>query len=388
LRFSVSIRKKFMNLRLLGIRSAQIACIIGVTTGTALARGQELTDARLAPAFQLVEQAVARQEIPGALLLVAQHGKIVREETYGLSDVEHNIPFRTNTICWLASITKPVTVTAAMILVDQGKLALDAPIEKYLPEFKDQKAPDGRHYAATIRQLMSHNSGIPRNPPFRPKLFFEPVWLGRNLADVVHELASSQLEFVPGQKFQYSNGALYVLARIIEIQSGKSYRKFVEANVLQPLGMNETFFSIPAADAERIAVVYRNDKGQRTTFCRYDPGWKISMTMPDGGLFSTAGDVAKFTQMFLDNDGAILSRASANEMLTKQASGWGLGWELQPDGVFGHDGSSGTRVWADPKTGVVGILFTQMQDTARVDPLQNHVREAIRSAAANLNETK
>jgi CubicO group peptidase (beta-lactamase class C family) len=112
------------------------------------------------------------------------------------------------------------------------------------------------------------------------------------------------------------------------------------------------------------------------------------MTMPDGGLFSTAGDVAKFTQMFLDNDGAILSRASANEMLTKQPSGWGLGWELQPDGVFGHDGSSGTRVWADPKTGVVGILFTQMQDTARVDPLQNHVREAIRSAAANLNDTK
>jgi CubicO group peptidase (beta-lactamase class C family) len=307
----------------------------------------------------------------------------VRQEAYGLSDVEGHVPFRTNTICWLASITKPVTVAAAMKLVDQGKLALDDPVEKYLPEFKDQKGPDGRHYVVTIRHLMTHSSGIQRGPPLRPKFFFEPVWLGRSIAEAVHGLAATQLEFEPGRKLQYSNGALYVLARIIEVQSGKPYHEFVQETLLLPLGMKDTFFIIPASQAERAAVVYRNDQGKQVTFCRFDPNWKISMTMPDGGLFATAGDVAKFVQMFLDNNGAILSRESVKAMLTRQPSGWGLGWELQADGVFGHDGSSGTRAWADPKTGLMGILFCQMQDTARVDPLQDRVREAIRSALEN-----
>jgi CubicO group peptidase (beta-lactamase class C family) len=381
-----------MNTKLPSVPSALASCLLGgLVCGAAPVGGpapaKELTPGQLDPAFQMVEQAVAKQEVPGALLLVVHRGKIVRQEAYGLSDVEGRIPFHTNTLCWLASITKPVTVAAAMKLVEQGKLALEDSVEKYLPEFKDQKAADGRHYAVTIRQLMSHNSGVRRGPSLRPNFFFEPVWLGRSLAEVVHEMASTQLEFVPGQKFQYSNGALYVLARIIEIQTGKSYAGFMQETLFQPLEMNDTYFVIPASQAGRTAVVYRNGKGKPVTFCRYDPNWKISMTMPDGGLFSTAGDIAKFVQMFLDNNGSVLSRESVKAMLTEQPSGWGLGWELEADGVYGHDGSSGTRAWADPKTGLIGILFCQMQDSARVDPLQNRVRDAIRSALENRSTT-
>ncbi len=358
-----------------------IACSMGGVASENVSKSENrLSRASLDPAFQLVEQAVDKQEIPGAVLLVAYQGKIVRQEAYGLGDVEGHVPFRLNTICWLASITKPVTVAAAMKLVDQGQLGLDDPVDKYLPEFKNQKGPDGRHYVITIRQLMSHCSGIQRGPPLRPKFFFEPIWLGCNLTEIVHELAATRLEFVPGQKFQYSNAALYILARIIEIQSGKPYLEFVKESLLEPLKMKDTYFIIPPSQVKRVAVVYRNDQGKRETFCRYDPTWKISMAMPDGGLFSTTGDMMKFAQMFLDNKGTVLSREAVKEMLAKQPDGWGLGWEIQVDGVFDHDGSSGTYVWADPKTGLIGILFCQLQDPNQVDRLQASVCQAIRSA--------
>lgn len=351
----------------------------GVASDKVFEPGSRLSRESLDPAFQLVKQAVDKQEIPGAVLLVAYHGKIVRQEAFGLADVEGQVPFRLDTICWLASITKPVTVAAAMKLVDQGKLGLDDPVEKYLPDFKNQKGPDGRHYDITIRQLMSHCSGIQRAPPLRPKFFFEPTWLGRNLAEIVQKTAATPLQFVPGQKFEYSNTALYVLARIIEIQSGKPYPEFVKESLLEPLKMKDTYFIIPASKVKRVSVVYRNDDGKRVTFCRYDPAWKISMTMPDGGLFASAGDIMKFAQMFLDNQGTVLSHEAVRDMLTRQPDGWGLGWELQADDIFDHDGSSGTYVWADPKTGLLGILFCQWQDP-RVDQLQASVCKAIRSA--------
>src|SRR6185503_9648937 len=118
-------------------------------------------------AFRLIREAVEKNEVPGAIALVARGGRIVRHEAYGLRDIENRLPFTTNTLCWIASITKPVTATAAMTLVDAGKLELDDPIEKYLPEFRQQSDTNGVHYAFTVRQLMSHTSGLAPNPPTR-----------------------------------------------------------------------------------------------------------------------------------------------------------------------------------------------------------------------------
>jgi CubicO group peptidase (beta-lactamase class C family) len=104
------------------------------------------------------------------------------------------------------------------------------------------------------------------------------------------------------------------------------------------------------------------------------------MTLPDGGLFSSPREIKKFLQIFLDDDGTVLSRETVKVMRTPQAKGWGLGWALDADGVFSHTGSSGTLAWADPRTRVIGVLFFQLQNNAKVQPLQNAFREAVQAA--------
>ena len=115
----------------------------------------------LESAYQIVERAVADGSIPGASVLIMQRGKVIGERTFGVCELDPARPFRADTICWIASLTKPITATAAMKLVEQGKLQLDAPIENYLPEFSKLATQDGQHHDVTIRQLMSHTSGIP-----------------------------------------------------------------------------------------------------------------------------------------------------------------------------------------------------------------------------------
>src|SRR5262245_36648996 len=178
----------------------------------------------LDPAFRLVREAVEKGEVPGAIALVARGGTILRHEAYGLSDIEHQRPFTTSTLCWIASITKPVTVAAAMTLIDAGKLALDDPVENYLSEFREQKDTNGTHQVFTVRQLMSHTSGLLPNPPTRRSGWpiggpLDDFWLEQNLWEVVGTIARSQLRFDPGSKFEYSNSAFFVLGRVIEIVS-------------------------------------------------------------------------------------------------------------------------------------------------------------------------
>jgi CubicO group peptidase (beta-lactamase class C family) len=351
-------------------------------------------EARLAEAFQLVDAAVRRGDVPGAVALVAHRGKVIREEAFGLCDVENKTPFTPQTLCWIASITKPVTVAAAMKLVEARQLSLDDPIEKFLPEFAEQKDREGQHQVVTIRQLMSHTSGIQANPPSRPSQFFAQEWLGRSLGEIPPLIAKTTLEFPPGSRVQYSNAAPYVLGRIVEKRSGQPFGAFVRHAILEPAGMNDTFFAIPAAEAGRAAVVYRDmrsqpdGKMQRTAFCRVDPAWKVEMTMPDGGLFSLPREIMKFLQLFLDDDGRVLSRESVRAMRSVQAPGWGLGWALEEDGLFHHFGSSGTSAWADPKTGVVGILFFQLQNPDTTSPLQAQFRDRVRAAFGDSASTQ
>ena len=284
----------------------------------------------LEPAFRLVREAVEKNEVPGAIALVARGGKILRQEAYGLRDIENQLPFTTNTLCWIASITKPVTVAAAMTLVDAGKLALDDPVEKYLPEFREQKDTNGVHHAFTIRQLMSHTSGLVPNPPTRRSGWpiggpLDDFWLQQKLPDIVQTIARSQLRFKPGSKFEYSNSALFVLGRVIEVVSGKPYAAYVKEKILEPLGMTDTHYAPPASEAKRVAVIYARRDGKRETIFRFNPAVKISNTAPDGGLFSYPAQLVPFLQMFLNNDGRVLSRSAVAEMLKAAAARMGLG---------------------------------------------------------------
>src|SRR5262245_8018153 len=371
----------------ISVRFLTAAMIVAAASAWSLAQESRDADRKLSAssldeAFGIVRLAVEEENIPGAIALVTLRGKIIREEAFGFCDVKHQTPMTTTTRCWIASITKPVTVAAAMKLVEDRQLALDDRIEKYLPEFAEQKDGEGKHHAVTIRQLMSHTSGIQANPPSRPNLFFAQEWLGRQLAEVPPLIAATPLQFEPGSRVRYSNAAPYVLGRIVELRSGKTLGEFVEQLIFKPASMKDTYFSVPPAQGSRVAVVYRDAPNERVEFCRYDPSWTVAMTMPDGGLFSYPREILKFMQLFVDDGGRVLSRETMNAMLTRQAPGWGLGFALEDDGLFHHFGSSGTSAWADPRTGVVGILFFQLQNPAKTDPIQARFRSAVRAAAS------
>lgn len=364
-----------------------VLALSSLSSGAVVEPGDAGRSDLLAPAFRLVREAVEKDEVPGAIALVARQGKVLRQEAYGLSDIEHQVPFTTNTLCWIASITKPVTVAAAMTLVDAGKIALDDPVEKYLPEFREQKDTNGLHHVFTIRHLMSHTSGLVPNPPTRRSAWpiggpLDDSWLEQKLPDIVQTIARSQLRFKPGSKFEYSNSALFVLGRVIAVVSGAPYAAYVKKNILEPLGMTDTHYAPPPTEAKRVATIYARRDGKRETIFRFNPAVKITNTAPDGGLFSYPAQFVPFLQMFLNNDGRVLSRSAVAEMLKEQTAGWGLGWSL-PEGLFLHEGSSGTLAWADPKTGVIGIVFLQYRDQNKFDErLRKQFREAVRGAFA------
>jgi len=256
---------------------------------------------------------------------------------------------------------------------------------------------------------MSHSSGLVPNPPTRRSGWpiggpLDNFWLQQRLPEIVETIARSQLRFVPGGKFEYSNSALFVLGRVIEVVSGRPYATYVREKILDPLGMTDTYYAPPITEAKRVATIYARREGKLETIFRFNPAVKILNTAPDGGLFSYPAQLVPFLQMFLDNDrpspagavdgtplarastregGRVLSRRAVADMLTPQPHGWGLGWSL-PDGLFLHEGSSGTLAWADPKTRLIGILFLQYREQKESDVrLRKAFREAVQKAFAN-----
>ena len=272
-----------------------------------------------------------------------------------------------------------MTVAAAMTLVEDGRLDLDATVDKYLPDFRHQATKSGRRFP-TVRQLMCHSSGIQSSVPLRPRFFFDQKWYIRSLKEIASAIAETELVFDPGTQVKYSNAAPYVLGRIIEILSGQNFGDYLKAKILLPLGMNDTGFSIPPEKVDRVAVVYRKENQTTIEFCRYDPNWQVKMTMPDGGLFSTPADIAKFASAFLRGGKPFLSKKSVDEMLSQQSKGYGLGWILDEPSQFSHWGSSGTLVWGDSGTGIVGVVFIQIQDLRLVADIHRRFRHSVTSA--------
>jgi len=232
---------------------------------------------------------------------------------------------------------------------------------------------------------MSHTSGLVPNPPTRRSAWpiggpLDDTWLEQNLPEIVSTIARSQLRFKPGSKFEYSNSGFFVLGRVIEIVSGIRYAAYVKDKILDPLRMTDTLYAPTMMEAKRVAKIYALRDGKRETIFQFNPDVNIRNAAPDGGLFSYPAQLALFLQMFLDNTGRVLSRRAVKDMLTPQPHGWGLGWSLQ-DGTFMHEGSSGTLAWADPKTGVIGIIFLQYRDQKKSDErLRTAFRDAVQSA--------
>nr|MCU0873829.1 beta-lactamase family protein [Pirellulaceae bacterium] len=314
-------------------------------------------------------------QIAGAVTLVAYRGQVIHLEAVGSADLENDRPMRRDTMFCIASMTKPVTATAVMILQDEGKLAIDDPVSKFIPAFEAVALRDGKpKQPVTLRHCLTHTAGLAGSQQNEG-----------SLKDTVERLAGRLLDFEPGTKWQYSPG-LSVCGRVVEVVSGKPFDEFLAERIFRPLSMSDTTFHPTAAQQPRLAVLYQPGEGgdslARATHWLVDVSPDKSPN-PSGGLFSTASDMARFYQMILSGgelDGRrIVSAAAVREMTKIQTAdlttgftdgnAWGLGWCLvrQPQGVtarlspgtFGHGGAFGTQGWVDPQRQMIFVLMIQ-----------------------------
>lgn len=304
-----------------------------------------------------MQQFVDTGSVAGVVTLVQKDGRRLHLEAAGWQDVEKKIPMKTDTIFEIMSMTKPVTGVAIAILAEEGKLSFQDPVVKYLPEFAGRKE--------TIRDLMTHTSGMPEyGPPATKDLYRKFNW---TLEQAVLLFSQQPPIAEPQKVWQYSNPGIATLGRIVEVISGIPYERFCEERILRPLGMNDTHFYIPDNKKSRVAMVYmwsKDGKSQPAGPAVYRAGSRYPM--PEGGLYSTAEDYAKFLEAMRNGGTPVLSGNTVNLMIQNhtasipKAPSWGLSWAVDSSKEgFGHGGAFGTQAWAERKTGIVRILMLQ-----------------------------
>lgn len=329
----------------------------------------------------------------GFVTLVARHGKIAAFDAVGYQDLESKKPMRKDSIHQIMSCTKPITVAGLMLLVDEGRVSLTDPVEKYVPEFKDARVnpcgSGGAGYHCSSRpptrpvrlaDLASHTSGIAGGPA---EGFSVPL---HTLAEVVAAGARQPMQADPGQRWSYNNLGIATLGRVIEVVSGQSYESFMQQRLFGPLGMTDSSFFPPKDKLDRVASVYSLQDGKLELYERTPPRSEWKNPFPEGGLYSTAADLLSFYRMVLDGGvfggRRILSQAAVDAMTTVQTgdlpAGWapgvgfGLGFAIVKDpvgalrytgiGSFGHGGAYRTFTWADPDKDLISIVLFQRQN--------------------------
>ena len=314
--------------------------------------------------------------LAGAVTVVANKDKVLSLETVGFMDVGAKQAMKTDSLFWIASMSKPITGTALMLLVDEGQVKLDDPIEKYLPEFKELQVAGANgaelkkpSRLVTVRDVMSHTSGMPFKSAKE-----QPTLDGLPLKVAVLSYAATPLQSEPGAKYQYSNAGINTGARIIEVVSGMSYEDFMDQRLFKPLGMKDTTFWPNEEQVSRLAKPYKpsadKTKLEETTISQLT--YPLSKRdnrypMPAGGLFSTGADVATFCRMLLNggelNGKRYLSEAAIKTMTSKQTGdavkdGYGIGWSTNGM-TFGHGGALATNMTIDPQRGLITVFLVQ-----------------------------
>ena len=326
--------------------------------------------------------------VAGAVTLVATRDRILYKQAAGYRDLAAKAAMPVNAMFWIASTSKPMTVTAFMVLVDEGKISVDDPVEKYLPEFHGQMvkaAIDGKPQVAAgsqappqlvaashpilIREILSHTSGLPFKSSAQPGALDTLP-----LKDAVHSFAAEPLIFQPGTSYSYSNEGINTAARIIEVVSGMPYEQFMQQRLFDPLGMTDTTFWPDDEQIARLAETYKLDPTTKDlmrvpvsqlTYPLNDRQHRFPM--PAGWLFSTAVDVSKFCQMILNggtlNGKRYISPASLHAMTSVENGGlgklnYGFGWSISKNG-FGHGGANKNAMDIDTTTGRIFIFMVQ-----------------------------
>ena len=336
-------------------------CAVVIVCGTALA--QQSDTANLSALDSIVQTAVQNHEIPGAVLVVGHDGEVIYRKAFGERSLEPTrSAMTTDTIFDLASLTKVIaTNTAVMQLVEQGKVRLNDPVTKYIPEFAQNGKSD-----IVVRDLLTHYSGLP------PDLDLSHPWNGREAG---YSMAFAEMPDSPPETgFVYSDINFIVLGALVERVSGMPLDVYCAQKIFAPLGMVHTRFRPPQEWLPQIAPTEYDEHGQMLRGIVHDPtARRMGGVAGHAGLFGTAEDLAKFAQALLDGK-IILSPLTIEKMSTPQQPPYasalrGFGWdidspfssnrgELLPVGSFGHTGFTGTSVWIDPTTRTYIILLT------------------------------
>jgi uncharacterized protein YbbC (DUF1343 family) len=312
----------------------------------------------------IIEQAITDANIPGAVLVVGHDGAVVYRKAYGNRALEPKPEAMTlDTVFDLASLTKVIATTTAMMqLVEQGKVRMNDPVAKYLPEFAQNGKED-----ITVRQLMTHYSGL------APDLDLTTPWEGKNTA---YELAFVEPpETTPGSGFVYSDINFITLGALVERVSGETLDEYATKHIFAPLKMTRTRFVPPVSWRAKIAPTQYDENEHMLRGEVHDPtARRMGGVAGHAGLFSTGDDLAKFARALLDGGGGILSAVTVEKMTSPEQPPQapvlrGFGWDIDspfssnrgdllPVGSFGHTGFTGTSVWIDPTTQTYIILLT------------------------------
>ena len=379
-----------------GARSSRASVVSGERTYTA----RSISAERLQRIGELIDRRVAAKDIAGAVTLVAQAGHVVHFEARGLADIESQKPIAKDSLFDIASMTKPITTVAILMLAEEGRLRLTDPVSRFIPSltnFKVKSASGLPPFAAaardiTVRDLLTHTSGIVSEA----KIPQDPT---ETLAHYIPTFATAQLEFQPGARWTYSNTVAFdTLARIVEVVSGQSFDRFLQEHIFRALGMKDTAHTVDAARSGRVATIYRaSAAGLRSVHYNdaaayFGGGW---------GLKTTAEDYLRFAQMLLNGgelDGKrVLARRTVQLMSSVQipdtlpgrqpGEGFGLGVRVITDlgargtwlsnGSFGWSGAMGTHFWVDPENDLVAILMVQTPAAGLSADFETAVMQAV-----------
>ena len=416
---------------------AVLAWPIAAAAPTAKPEDVGFSSERLQRINDLVQRHITAGSFSGAVTLVARNGRIAHLEAHGLMDIESRKPMQKDAIFQIMSMTKPVVGVSIMMMIEEGKLRLNDPVSKFIPEFKDLKvavptggpaAPAGgrgaaatepRYYTVpaerevTIRDLLTHTSGLVSGGLSATEARKVALKGKESLADYIPRLGGVPLDFQPGSRWAYSAQAGFdTLARIVEIVSGMPYGQFARTRIFEPLGMKDTFF-YPLEGNTRLASRYTRPQGggplQKVTgFANFQNGVYFS---GGGGLASTAEDYFQFAQMLLNGgqlNGKRLLVPRTVEMMASvhapdtlqgrpRGEGYGLSMRVVNDpvsrntflsqGSFGWSGAYGTHFWVDPKEKIVGILMTQTSNGEIRGDFENAVMHALVGAGVNATGT-
>jgi CubicO group peptidase (beta-lactamase class C family) len=412
--------------------AALTASGVGAATAVSKAEDVGMSSERLKRIHSLIQSHMDAGDFSGAVTLVARKGRVVHFEAHGVADIEAKKAMSTDTLFRLASMTKPVTAVSILMLVEEGKLVLSDPVSKFVPEFKNPKVaawnlpndaagaglrlvPAAREI--TIQDLLTHTSGLANGfeGPAGEYVRRANLPSGGSLEERVKRAATLPLNFQPGTQWEYSPSTGFdTLGRVVEILSGMTLDQFFKTRVFEPLGMKDTFFTVPPNRTADVGVAYtKNESGL------VRPQVPVESSAPRaaepsgpyfsgaGGLTGSAADYLAFSQMLLNGgqlNGVRLLGRKTVELMTSDATGpldlrnyagdqvlkgygFGLGVRVRRStgengwmgsvGDFGWAGALGTYFWIDPKEQLVGIVMIQTRNTRLRMEYPNLVYQAI-----------